>query len=164
MDNFDENKEETEADIYGIYEDPANNAAENPDPEAPPETPQQEAPRQEGYVPAELAAAEPPKRKLSAGCLGVLIAAVVFMFIIIVILSALIASSAKDLKNNIDRHDGVNENLVTENAKKVVVNIPVSPKPVLDDELYADKETGLLTTVGGCGKSPAVSGEDRNFR
>lgn len=153
MDNFDENKEETEADIYGIYEDPANNAAENPYPEAPPETPQQElpqqeAPRQEGYVPAELAAAEPPKRKLSAGCLGALIAAVVFMFIIIVILSALIASSAKDLKNNIDRHDGVNENLVTENAKKVVVNIPVSPKPVLDDELYADKETGLLTTVG----------------
>lgn len=146
MDNFDENKEETEADIYGIYEDPAHNTAENPDPGLPPETPRQELPRQEGYVPAEYA--EPPKRKLSAGCLGALIAAVIFMFVIIVILSALIAASAKDLKKNIDRYDGVNENLVTENAEKIVVNIPVSPKPVLDDELYADKETGLLTTVG----------------
>ncbi len=150
MDDFDENKDGIGGDFADIPEEIAALEQQKWDPEEPEQTAEIPQPPREEVPPVIAGNAVPPqkKKKLSAGCLTALIAAVVFLFIIIVILAALIAASAKDLKNSIEKFDGSKNNLVTENAERVVVDIPVSPKPVLKDELYADKETGLLTTVG----------------
>lgn len=92
---------------------------------------------------------EPEKRKLSGGVFwGLLCTAVVF-FIIIVILAAMIAGQVRSMKGFKEKTDKAgSDNIQTESAERIEIKLPTSQKPVLKEELYQNKETGLLTTVG----------------
>ena len=97
----------------------------------------------------------PKKRRLSGGGLAALIIATVVLFAIIVTLCAMIAAQTssmnklKDMESGSADRDsfaGVREE--TGSAERIVIKLPTSRKPVLEEELYQNKETGLLTTVG----------------
>lgn len=88
------------------------------------------------------------QKRFSGGCLWSLIAAIAVMFAAVVILAVKIAAgdSGKAPENEgggkFDNFD------VTQKAEHIVVDLPTADKPKLDDALYADKESGLLTSVG----------------
>ena len=93
---------------------------------------------------------QPKKKRFSGGCLWSLIGAVIVMFGAVVIFAVKIASSAETEKGvpdsgNVGRYDNLAE---TQKAEHVVINIPTADKPKLDDADYADRDTGLLTSVG----------------
>lgn len=93
----------------------------------------------------------PKKRRLSTGCLCVIIAAVILMFMFIVVISA--AISVRDGSKRNDTDSDYSPAIIREipsinSSEHVTVNIPTVRKPVLEEEMYRDKETGLLTTVG----------------
>ena len=93
---------------------------------------------------------QPKKKRFSGGCLWGLIGAVIVMFGAVVIFAVKIASSAETEKGvpdsgNVGRYDNLAE---TQKAEHVVINIPTADKPKLDDADYADRDTGLLTSVG----------------
>ena len=93
---------------------------------------------------------QPKKKRFSGGCLWSLIGAVIVMFGAVVILAVKIASAAETEKGvpdsgNVGRYDNLDE---TQKAEHVVINIPTADKPKLDDADYADRDTGLLTSVG----------------
>lgn len=93
----------------------------------------------------------PKKRRFSTGCLCVVIAAVILMFMAIVVISA--AISVRDRSKKDDSDQGFTPAIIRElpssdNAEHVTINIQTVHKPVLEEEMYRDKETGLLTTVG----------------
>lgn len=92
---------------------------------------------------------QPKKKRFSGGCLWSLIAAVIVMFGAVVILAFKIASSAETKSvpdsGNVGKYDDLAE---TQKAEHVVINIPTADKPKLDDADYADRDTGLLTSVG----------------
>ncbi|MDE5576210.1 MAG: trypsin-like peptidase domain-containing protein [Oscillospiraceae bacterium] len=93
--------------------------------------------------------AQPAKKRFSGGCLWSLIGAVIVMFGAVVFLAVKIASAA-DTKSvpdsgNVSKYDNIDE---TQKAEHVVINIPTADKPKLDDADYADRDTGLLTSVG----------------
>lgn len=93
----------------------------------------------------------PKKRRFSTGCLCVVIAAVILMFMFIVVISAAISVRDGSKKNEKDSDFApaiIRELPSTNGAEHVTVKIPTVRKPVLEEEMYRDKETGLLTTVG----------------
>lgn len=88
------------------------------------------------------------KKRFSGGCFWSLISAIVIMFAAVVFLAVKIASGTSGKAPEKDG-DGKFDNFdVTQKAEHIVVDIPVADKPKLDDTLYADKESGLLTSVG----------------
>lgn len=94
--------------------------------------------------------AQPKKKRFSWGCLWSLIGAVIVMFGAVVFFAVKIASAADTEKSvpdsgNVGRYDDLAE---TQKAEHVVINIPTADKPKLDDADYADRDTGLLTSVG----------------
>lgn len=93
--------------------------------------------------------AQPAKKRLSGGCLWSLIGAVIALFGAVVILAFKIASAAETESvpdsGNVSKYDNFDE---TQKAEHVVINIPTADKPKLDDADYADRDTGLLTSVG----------------
>ncbi|MDE6599741.1 MAG: trypsin-like peptidase domain-containing protein, partial [Oscillospiraceae bacterium] len=93
--------------------------------------------------------AQPTKKRFSGGCLWSLIGAVIVMFGAVVFLAVKIASAAETKSvpdsSNVGKYDDLAE---TQKAEHVVINIPTADKPKLDDADYADKDTGLLTSVG----------------
>lgn len=105
-----------------------------------------------GYAPNPNAAYPPPakpeKRKLSAGCFWALLVTVIVLFALIIILAAMIAAQVKDMKKLKETENRNEVSAVVEKAEHTTINLPTSPKPVLEEELYRNKETGLLTTVG----------------
>lgn len=88
------------------------------------------------------------KKRFSGGCLWSLISAIVVMFAAVVILAVKIAAGASDKAPENDDGGKFDNFDVTQKAEHIVVDIPVTDKPKLDDELYADRESGLLTSVG----------------
>ncbi len=88
------------------------------------------------------------KKRFSGGCLWSLISAIVVMFLAVVILAVKIAAGASDKAPENDGGGKFDNFDVTQKAEHIVVDIPVADKPKLDDDLYADKESGLLTSVG----------------
>lgn len=93
--------------------------------------------------------AQPKKKRFSGGCLWSLIGAVIIMFGAVVFFAVKIASAADTEKvpdsDNVSKYDELAE---TQKAEHVVINIPTADKPKLDDADYADRGTGLLTSVG----------------
>lgn len=88
------------------------------------------------------------KKRFSGGCFWSLISAIAVMFAAVVILAVKIASgtSSKTPDNGGEsKFDNLAE---TQKAEHVVIDIPTAEKPQLDDEFYADKKSGLLTSVG----------------
>ncbi|MDE6594723.1 MAG: trypsin-like peptidase domain-containing protein [Oscillospiraceae bacterium] len=93
----------------------------------------------------------PKKRRFSTGCLCVVIAAVILMFMTIVVISAAISVRSGSKGNDSDSDFSpaiIREFPSSNNAEHVTVNIPTVRKPVLEEEMYRDKDTGLLTSVG----------------
>lgn len=92
---------------------------------------------------------QPKKKRFSGGCLWAFIIAVILMFMVIVLAAAAIALRDGKKGGSGDKaEDRGRENSVSDNAERVVVNIPTAEKPVLEEEFYQNKETGLLTPVG----------------
>lgn len=97
---------------------------------------------------------QPKKRRFSTGCLCAVIAAVILMFMFIVVISAAIAVRDGSKKNDKNEKDSgfapaiIRELPSESSAEHVTVEIPTVRKPVLEEEMYRDKETGLLTSVG----------------
>lgn len=85
------------------------------------------------------------KKRLSGACFWSLIAVIVLLFSAVTVLSVKIALSSRE-------NDAVSEqykNLTdTQKAEHREITFSAAEKPVLEDEYYRDKETGLLTTVG----------------
>lgn len=93
----------------------------------------------------------PKKKRLSAGWLCGLIILIVVFLAIIIILAAMIASQASGIKNVRDKMQENNFsefNMENNIEERIVIKLPTSRKPVLEEELYQNKEIGLLTTVG----------------
>lgn len=107
-------------------------------------------PQQPQYVPPQQNV-PPKKRRFSTGCLCMVIAAVILMFMVIVVISAAISVRDGSHKSNAEQEFSpaiIKELPSSNSAEHVTVNIPTAHKPVLEEEMYRDKETGLLTTVG----------------
>ena len=137
--NFDENK------LNENTDEPEQTSAENiqqPDIPAPQYIPPQnmDMPPQNGYIPPKA----PEKRRISMGCFWTLISAVIVLFIIVVVLVVLIAKMSEKTSDNPTFLSGI----VNQEAEHVVIELPTVEKPVLEEEFYANKETGLLTPVG----------------
>ncbi len=107
-------------------------------------------PPQGQYPPPQTQQAPPKKRRFSTGGLCVVIAAVILMFMVIVVISAAIAvrSGSKKNENDSDFTPTIIREYPSSSTEHVTVNIPTVRKPVLEEEMYRDKETGLLTSVG----------------
>lgn len=91
---------------------------------------------------------QPKKKRFSGGCLWAFIIAVILMFMVIVLAAAAIALRDGSKGGSGDKAEKPSENAVSDNTERVVVNIPTAEKPVLEEEFYRNKETGLLTPVG----------------
>ncbi len=78
------------------------------------------------------------------------------LFIVIIFLAVILL--VFDIDNKIEDFLSKEENSVTDTAKNpnydesdvehIVINLPVSDKPVVEPKYYVDEETGLLTTEG----------------
>lgn len=112
-------------------------------------TPPPNIPNSGGYPPPNPPKAE-KKRAFNGGCFWVLISSIFVMFVIILLLAA--AISMRDSKPKEPESKFNTENVQTQKAdrveERIKIELPTAEKPVLDEELYRDKETGLLTTVG----------------
>lgn len=103
------------------------------------------------YVPAQdtqpnpFPAPEKKKRQLSWGCFWALISTILVMLAIIVVLVVLIAKASAKTS---DSDNFISNVINSTEAGHVVIELPTVEKPVLEEELYANKETGLLTPVG----------------
>ncbi|MBQ7980825.1 MAG: trypsin-like peptidase domain-containing protein [Oscillospiraceae bacterium] len=104
----------------------------------------------EFYVPPQNVQPYPPapekkKRQLSWGCFWALISTITVLFIIVVVLVVLIAKT--NVKSS-EPNDFISNVINSSDAERVVVELPTAEKPVLEEEFYANQETGLLTPVG----------------
>lgn len=88
---------------------------------------------------------KPERKRFSGGCLWSLISVIILMLVIIMALSVKIAMTSAEDSGKKDAYKDISE---TQKAEHMVVELPVAEKPKLEDEYYADKETGLLTSVG----------------
>ncbi|MBP1561449.1 MAG: trypsin-like peptidase domain-containing protein [Oscillospiraceae bacterium] len=103
------------------------------------------------YPPPPVPPVAPKKKRFSLGCLWAIIGTVAVMIVIIMVLAVLIAgkSGKQDGKNDkTDTTSIFGDNLQTQEAERVVIELPTVEKPVLKEELYQNKETGLLTAAG----------------
>jgi len=90
---------------------------------------------------------KPEKKRMSKGFIVGIIIVIAAMFAAVIMLSVKIASSA----GRNDKSDIFKDIPYTQDAERVehkTVSLPVAEKPVIGDEYYEDKETGLLTSVG----------------
>ncbi|MBP1545013.1 MAG: serine protease [Oscillospiraceae bacterium] len=103
---------------------------------------------QVGAVPAYADQAE--MKKSTKGWLAAVIIVVVLMFTAVVLLLAFASksSAADKLNDAMDKAIASEEPAEPSKSEAVSVNISVTPKPVTDDALYQNKETGLLTPAG----------------
>lgn len=96
------------------------------------------------YTPPPAEKQKPAQKSFTGGCFWTLISAIFVMFVTVIILAAAIA--VRDVKpKNIG---GSSFTADTEKAEHAVIRLPRAEKPVLSEEMYRNKETGLLTTVG----------------
>ncbi|MCM1022926.1 MAG: trypsin-like peptidase domain-containing protein [Prevotella sp.] len=89
-------------------------------------------------------------KRFSGGCFWALVSAIAVMFAAVVVLAVKIAAGTPDSgkapeSGNIGKYENFAE---TQKAEYTIVEIPAADKPILDDVFYADKESGLLTSVG----------------
>ena len=109
----------------------------------------QNNPQTEGfYAPPQNTQPEPPvkkKRQLSWGCFWALISTIAVLCAIIVLLVVLIAKTSSKAS---DTTDFISSVVNSPEAEHIVIELPTAEKPVLEEEFYANKETGLLTPVG----------------
>lgn len=96
---------------------------------------------------------QPQKKRLSAVWTAAIVSLIAVMFVTIVILSVIVAKKAAALDKT--KSESSFSSLETQTAsdrdkdsKRVQITLPTSPRPVLEAKLYADEETGLLTTEG----------------
>ena len=92
---------------------------------------------------------EKKKRAFTGGCFWTLISAIFVMFVIILLLAAAISMQESRQKESESKFN--TENVQTQKAEHVEhiqIELPTVEKPVLDEEFYQDRETGLLTAVG----------------
>lgn len=89
------------------------------------------------------------KRSFSGGCFWILTSAIFAAFVVILLLAASI-SMKSNKPNNITDDILKNEDVYTQKAQEqhVEIKLPKSERPVLEEEMYQNTETGLLTTVG----------------
>ncbi|MBQ8827417.1 MAG: trypsin-like peptidase domain-containing protein [Oscillospiraceae bacterium] len=105
--------------------------------------------------------AVPPaaKKRLSTGWVIGITALITVMFFIIVVLSFAVVDKIKDYnegKDLLENEIGFGGFKTEQHAEipgisnnnKIVINLPVSDKPQVSSDGYADKETGLYNTVG----------------
>ena len=85
------------------------------------------------------------KRQLSWGCFWALISTIAVLCIIIIVLVVLISKVSSKAS---DSPDFINNVVGSSNTEHIVIELPTVEKPVLEEEFYTDKETGLLTPVG----------------
>ncbi len=88
---------------------------------------------------------EKKKRQLSWGCFWALVSTIAVLFAIIVVLVVLIAKASAKLSSSDNFFNSV---INAPAAEHVVIELPTVEKPVLEEEFYENKETGLLTPVG----------------
>lgn len=107
---------------------------------------------QVGAVPAYADQAE--MKKSSKGWLAAVIIVVVLMFTSVMLLLAFAGKSgaADKLNDAMDKAIATEEKAEPSDNEGVSVNISVTPKPVTDDALYQNKETGLLTPAGAASR------------
>ncbi len=109
----------------------------------------QNNPQTEGfYAPPQNTQPNPPvkkKRQLSWGCFWALISTIAVLCAIIVLLVVLIAKTSSKAS---DATDFISSVVNSPEAERIVIELPTAEKPVLEEEFYANKETGLLTPVG----------------
>ncbi len=105
--------------------------------------------------------AQPPaKKRLSAGWIAAIVALIAVMMTAIVILSFMVVKAMDNFKadgggenesqsvlSGLQNNEVINAPGVSGN-KEIVINLPVSDKPVVDIKYFEDEETGLLTTEG----------------
>ena len=105
----------------------------------------QYVPNQGGAYPFQEA---PKEKKFSGGCFWAMLVTIVVLCGVAVLLAAMIASQVDRMKTF--KETGTLYESGSEKApeERVTIEIPTSRKPVLEEELYQNKETGLLTTVG----------------
>ena len=103
--------------------------------------PQDIMPSPQGSCPPPV---QKPKKQLSLGCFWTLVSAVIVLFIIVVVLVVLIAGMAAKS----DSSASLLNSIANQNVERVVIELPTAEKPVLEEEFYANEETGLLTPVG----------------
>ena len=92
--------------------------------------------------------AEKKKRAFKGGCFWTLVVTIFLTFVVILLFAASI--SMKDSKPNIIDDILKNEDAHTQKTQiqHTEVILPRSERPVLEEEMYQNSETGLLTTVG----------------
>lgn len=74
---------------------------------------------------------------------------IVVIAAVLLLLSAVMLGLAENHKNDSSESGGRNQEIShTSGGSGVTININVAPKPVEDESLYQNKETGLLTTAG----------------
>ncbi|MDE7279198.1 MAG: trypsin-like peptidase domain-containing protein, partial [Oscillospiraceae bacterium] len=103
---------------------------------------------QGSYPPPMPPQSAPAKKRFSGGCFWSLVSAVVLMFAAVVVLAVKIAAGASDELPNNGSESKFDNLAETQKAEHVIIDLPTADKPQLDDELYADKESGLLTSIG----------------
>ena len=97
-------------------------------------------PQQDSEVPAK----EPEKKRISMGCFWGLISVIAVLITIVVLLVVLIAK----MSEKASEAPSIFESIASQKAEHVVIELPTVEKPVLEEEFYENKETGLLTPVG----------------
>ena len=109
----------------------------------------QYAPEQGGFPEA------PKKRRFSGAWFWAMIALIVVFLAVIIVLAAMISSQVKSMNDIKDKEKnffpeaGFSASIEKESEEgQVVIKLQTSQKPVLEEELYRNKDTGLLTTVG----------------
>lgn len=142
--NFEEKNINEESEAVEATEQ--EEVAEQPAEEIAPDNPQPElisAPPQD--MPPVPPVPEKKKRQLSWGCFWALVSTIAVLFAIIVVLVVLIAKASAKLSSSDNFFNSV---INAPAAEHVVIELPTVEKPVLEEEFYANKETGLLTPVG----------------
>lgn len=142
--NFEEKNINEESEAVEATEQ--SEAAEQPAEEIAPDNPQPElisAPPQD--MPPVPPVPEKKKRQLSWGCFWALVSTIAVLFAIIVVLVVLIAKASAKLSSSDNFFNSV---INAPAAEHIVIELPTVEKPVLEEEFYANKETGLLTPVG----------------
>lgn len=109
-----------------------------------------------GYVPPMMGMqpVQPKKKRLSTGWIIALSVLIAVMMIVIIILSVMVVKKASDFNKTVSENKF--SSLDTESAEassskkseKIQISLPVSKKPEVNSNYYADEATGLLTTEG----------------
>ena len=100
---------------------------------------------QGGYPPPQP---EQNKKRFSGGCFWTLISVIVLLFAAVVVLAVKIAAGASDDVSDSRSESKFDDLAETQKAEHIIIDIPTADKPKLDNADYADKDTGLLTSVG----------------